>query len=149
MFYLYRSESMCPRGVDSAVLQTTWSRFRIHIAAGFPRNRSSIIKPNVSTFLPPRQDWARHIDRHFSDINSTYWMISADDFYSRLDRTYAARTTEPRLCQHPGSAFYTQSCHWQLRLGIWAANLAIQFQIPDVEVNPRPLLTSYQEPDLF
>lgn len=59
-----------------------------------PESRSSIPEPSHSTYLPPRQDWARHIDRYFRDINSTYWLISAENFCSRLDSTYAAQNSE-------------------------------------------------------
>jgi hypothetical protein len=42
-----------------------------------------------STGLPPRQNWASHIDRYFKEVNSTYWLISLESFCSRLDTTYA------------------------------------------------------------
>ncbi|KAL2786700.1 hypothetical protein BJX66DRAFT_341917 [Aspergillus keveii] len=42
-----------------------------------------------STCLPPRQNWASHIDRYFKEVNSTYWLISLESFCSRLDSTYA------------------------------------------------------------
>ncbi|KAH8894408.1 hypothetical protein GQ53DRAFT_82957 [Thozetella sp. PMI_491] len=56
-------------------------------------SRSSVTRPCPVNF-PPRQDWARHLDRYFKDVNSTYWLISAESFYSRLDSTYATRSTE-------------------------------------------------------
>lgn len=54
-----------------------------------PESRSSILCSQ--TQLPPRQDWVQLTERYFEEINSTYWLISSESFYSRLDTAYAAQ----------------------------------------------------------
>lgn len=47
-----------------------------------------VVEGHHRNYLPPRSDWGVHIDRYFSEIHSTYWLISLESFCSRLDSTY-------------------------------------------------------------
>ena len=62
-----------------------------HLPPAFPESRSSIEVLSRPTYLPSRQEWGGYVGQYFSEVNSTYWLISPESLYSRLDTTYAAQ----------------------------------------------------------
>lgn len=72
----------------------------LHIPRGFspPIDLRCALTRNYSShlaYLPPRQDWDCHVERFFREINSTYWLVSMETLWSRLDSTYKIST--PKL----------------------------------------------------
>ncbi|KAH6668896.1 aldehyde dehydrogenase-like protein [Halenospora varia] len=46
-------------------------------------------------YLPPRDRCNQYVDRFFEEVHCVYWLYPAEQFYARLDATYADRSVPP------------------------------------------------------